>query len=318
MVGVAGSVYGTVNAVTHRYSSESHLVYGGSIVPLADDLLPYYLSTMDITQTDKQNLHDIDLYLVDTPCHQLNTTNASRQSTSMEEVRIENITGWYLLPGSEIEYFMCALTNVSRTEHEVIVEVYVLDNLDAVWELVVDPSGRIDGVRVAEEFACYTNDTDPCPCWSVSYRVERAGYYSLRSTINNPDLFSTMQYNYTMSVTNVTYLTPTPEHTLHMCKLTDKVIEDHCMFLFNDSSAHLPWNMNKGVCLLAKVHEVNVPWYERTVEKQFSQVDIAYRRYSTDWLVVSAAVLGVLALGLAVTVMVGSTVCVRIVKGRSV
>ena len=318
MVGVAGSVYGTVNAATHQYSSESPLVYGGSIVPLAGDLLPYYLRAMDITQIDKQNLHVIDLYLVDSPCGQLNTTNASSRSTTMGRGRIENTTGWYLLPGSEIEYFVCALTNVSRIEHEVIVEVYVLDNLDAVWELVIDPSGRIDGVKVAEEFACYTNETAPRPCWSVSYRVERAGYYSLRFTINNPDLFSSMQYNYTVSVTNLTYLTPTPEHTLHRCRLTDTVIDDHCTFLFNDSSTHLPWNMNKGVCLLAKVHEVNVPPHLWTVEKQFSQVDIAYTRYSIDWLVVSAALLAVLALGLAVTVVVESFVCYRLVKGPSV
>ena len=303
-----GSAYGTVNAATHKYSSDSKLVFGNSIVPTVDHLLPYYLSAVNLTQNVKQYPHVIDLYLIGSSCEKLNTTNTTDHHTEVSQPHIENITGQYLLPGTEIEYEICAVTSINRTEHEVIVEVYVLDSLSAVWDLVVNPHGKINGWRIKKEFACYKSDLN-CQCWSVSYKVERAKYYSLLFTINDPSLAYSMQYNYSKSVTEVTYSLPSPDHWLHQCQLIDTDLNAQCMFLFNRSSVHFPWNMNNEVCIVAHVHSVRPDVIEQIPRSKFSEVSITYSKFSIDWLILSSAILAVLTALLLLVVIMESFAC---------
>ena len=312
MVGIAGSTYGTIHAATYQpENQEKQLLFEQSLVLLADHLHPYYLASVDLTQLLREYPHNIDLYLIDSESKLLNkTTIIEPQKQLVEQQRIENHT-MYLLQGSVIDYSIRAVTNYSQ---RVIVEIHVLDNLEAVWNSLQDSKELLDAWKSFD--ACHEDQSKSCLPHSAVYNVTNSGYYSVRFTLNNPSAFYNMKYDYNMTITNVSYELPSPKAVVYSCTLTDSEQEhkQHCTFTMNESSYHEFWHMNDEMCLLANVHKVNLLGSDWSEKKAFTQVDTSFSIYNVNWLIVSVCVLVVLAVLISSVLLLEGIVCYRLYK----
>ncbi len=309
MVGIAGSTYGTIHAAMHQPDSkEQQLLFEQSLVLLADHIHPYYLASVDLSQFVRENSHNIDIYLIDSESEHLNKTTTIEKNQSVDVHQIESNT-MYLLQGSVIEYSIRAITNDSQ---QVLVEAYVLENLEAVWNILQDSKDLIDFKLWTHFYACPEKQSTSCPLQSATYKVNKTGYYSVRFTLNNPSAYYSMKYDYNITITNVSYELPSPKAVIHNCTLTK--LDQHCIFTMNESSYHEFWHMNKEVCLLANVHKTNLLGSDESEKKAFAQVDTLFSTYNVNWLIVSVCVLVVLAVLLSSALLLEGIVCYRMYR----
>ena len=176
----------------------------------------------------------ISTYLVD-DCS-LETSENTTTITVTNSSSVENITALYLMPGSEISYNICALTDAD-SKYGLRLEIYVLSTLEDALHFSPDNSHIYDGFDVCT--------TQPCHCHSVTYPVKTSSYYSLRFVLNKPSF--SIQYNYIKTVKHVAIVSP-PVHYLTNCSVASD--SDRCTLPIN---TYLPHLMNKHQCIVADI-----------------------------------------------------------------
>lgn len=111
--------------------------------------------------------HVIDVYLVNSDCYDLPITSTSQTT---ESSNFTNVT-YYLMPGSQIHYNICATSNFSVTER---IHLVILDNLE---------ESRTFNPATDESFAYFKNihvgRNGKTKCTTVHYTVHNEGYYTL-------------------------------------------------------------------------------------------------------------------------------------------
>ena len=308
LIGVGGSGYGTYHAIAHNYSQEQkELVYGGSIIAL-DEILPYYLTEVELSEISDSQPHHIDFYLVDTGCERLNTTIEEKEHTYTNVSSLDNITGLYLLPGSEFTYNICAVTDASPDEvdGEIIVDVYILDQLQAVHNNF-DPHTNIPNASFP---VCFENNA--CSCSSpIHYEVPHPGYYSIRFVLNNSSFSETMRYNYSYSLQQKRISSYNQTLFPH-CSVFDRSSK-HCTFHFNSTMPHLPHEMNEERCIVADIHELAGGTLEDE-DNDFSHIQVNFVPYPIDWFIMSVAFLSASTAVLIVVVIVLIVLCCKLYK----
>ncbi len=136
----------------------------------------------------------------------------------------------------------------------------------------------------------YESDLKNCTasCHVIDYSINQPAYYSIRFVLNYPDLTLTMTYNYTGVFTESLVEKPNRELVLYDCSFSENLgIPLTCSIPLNDSSYHLPWNVNKEQCLLAVVHGNNDNL------ANISSVEIQTYLFSPSWSTISFICIGV-------------------------
>ena len=303
LIGVGGSGYGTYHAFAHQYPKQlNELVYGGSIIAL-DEILPYYLTEVELSEIidHDSNPHHIDFYLVDTGCEHLNLTTNQTEHTITNASSIENITGLYLLSGSEISYNICAVTDASSEVGYIL--VYILDNLGAIHDF--EPHKHIPNANFP---VCFENDE--CSCTPVPYDVPHPGYYSIRFVVDPPSLSETIRYNYSYS-RQENLIKPYNQSLFPHCSVFDRSSE-HCMFRFNNTLPRLPHEMNEELCIVADIHELGSTLSDEDYD--FSYIQVNFVLYPINWFIMSVAFLGACTLVLIVVVIIEIVICCKVCK----
>ncbi len=231
------------HAITHQCPGTpiNQLVYEGSIIALYN-FLPYYVN--DIVMAEKleheENLHVIHFSLIDN-C-QLKENKTTISETEIDVPHMKNITALYLLPGSEISYNICALTN-AQPQSGVRLEVYMLTDLEKARDFNPRQSYIYKNFPV-----CSQHDDKPCSCHTFTYKVKESNYYSA-IFIPRQNIF-TIDYNYTSTIQKVS-IASYQNSSLHTCSVSG--INDQCSF---EIANLLPHQMVKEQCIIADI-EVN-------------------------------------------------------------
>ncbi len=272
------SVYVRYNATNHPVIKKDMFVYRDTTVSLVDHLLPFYLS--EITLVDKDNNLNMDIFFTDEACTNLEKVNRIK-GTNLN--KIPPITGMYLLPHSSLRFNICALTNSSykNSSNPIKLEMYVLSTLNdtCVEHPSMMPSKSYLNASIP---VCYESDPDHCttPCHVVEYVVRDTAYYSIRFAVNYPELSPTMTYSFSGVFTK--YLLEKPNRDLYHCEFSNELsVPLICTIPLNDSSYHLPWNINKEQCLLAVVHSNNEN------SDNISTIEVNTFLFSPSWLTIS-------------------------------
>ena len=240
LIDIGTTIYGVYHAEKHcPSSSRTYQVYEGYPI-LLYEFLPYYVSNVTLSEflEHGENAHNVNFYLVD-DCS-LQTTENTTTMTATNTTSVENITTLYLMPGSEISYNICALTDAGP-QYGLRLEIFVLSNLEDALNFSPENSA----LHVYDEFAVCT--TQPCSCHSFTFQVEKPSYYSLRFVLSKPSYSYSVWYNYTKTVRHVSIVSP-PVHSLSNCSVA--TTSDYGTLPID---TYLPHLMNKHQCIIADV-----------------------------------------------------------------
>lgn len=200
---------------------------------------PYYIDDVVITEQLEhgENPHVIHFSLIDN-CQLKNDKNVTSE-TVLDVPQMKNITGLYLLPGSEIRYNICALTD-APPQYGVRLEIYMLTNLKEARDFNPRQSSTYKNFPV-----CSSHDNELCSCHTFTYQVEESNYYSA-IFIPRQTTFK-IEYNYTRTIQRV-FIASSQNSSLQTCSVSG--IDNQCLF---EIGTFLPHQMNKEQCIIAEI-----------------------------------------------------------------
>ncbi len=242
IIDVVAAGYGVYHASTHKCPGTpiSQLAYEGSTI-LLYKFSPYYVSNVILAEQleHDENVHGIDFDLVE-HCHLSDEKNTSTE-TVVTVSNMTNITALYLMPGSEISYNICAVTDFDP-KNGVRFEVYILTNLEEARYF--DPKKS----HTYKNFQVCSHDKEPCSCNSFTYEVEEPNYYSVIFIPRQATFL--IQYNYTSTIEKVT-IASFQNSSLHNCSVAvNRNRDEQCSFHIDD---YLPHQMNNEQCIIANI-----------------------------------------------------------------
>ena len=109
LVSIGFSAYINYNASHHSELEKNVLVYRHTTISLLDHLLPFYLSKIDVIETNS-NLNT-DILFIDEACTSLNRKKKLQPLNGINQKDIPSFTGLYLLPDSFLHLNICAVTS---------------------------------------------------------------------------------------------------------------------------------------------------------------------------------------------------------------
>lgn len=187
--------------------------------------------------------HIIDVLLVQSACNGL-AKNSTHYNFSGNRNQFKSNVSYYMMPGSEIKYNICAFSNYSKAD---IIQVYIIEGLQQDREFNPDNDYYHD--KKVKHWPVEIGKKGKTKCTPITFEVHHWNYYTIRTFIHNKEFVTWAHYDLTIDEVYID-LDQTANTTLDS---DNKQATYHFHFGFNS------W------CLVAYIQTETVPGFDQHV-----------------------------------------------------